>query len=367
MLPSFLEYLWVTTLTDSNGKKAYDKQETFLLPRMMSRLLVFVGTAFDLLVYGYLVAVIVVLAIIWFTGDRWWFGTILLYGPRWIYAFPMFALLPIALLWRHQSLWVLGLSAIIIIWPLMGLNISLPSTRADLAQQPFRVLTFNVERWSVSGEEFSDILEKIQPDVAAVQELAPNRWPLPKNWHVKRARTSVVISRHPIIRSEILRRGPDVAGLYCVIATPEGPVGFANVDLLTPRRALKPILDREKVFNLSQIDYAQKRIADRWKESEDLFRWIDSFPESKKIIAGDFNLTVDSSIYRNTWSEYQNAFSQTEFGFGYTKKTKINIFRYRARIDHILSTEELRPLRSWVGPDYGSDHLPLIADFALHQ
>jgi vancomycin resistance protein VanJ len=133
---------------------------------------------------------------------------------------------------------------------------------------------------------------------------------------------------------------------------------------LTPRRALKTILDSETIFDLSQIDYTQERIAQRWQESEKLLDWVQEFPESTKIIAGDFNLTVDSPIYRNIWSEYLNAYSRTTFGYGHTKKTKINIFRYKTRIDHILSTSNITPLKAWVGSDFGSDHLPLVAEFA---
>lgn len=102
--------------------------------------------------------------------------------------------------------------------------------------------------------------------------------------------------------------------MYCIIDTPAGLIGFACVDLLTPRRALGIMLDSEKVFNLSQIENTQKRIDQRWLESEALSRWLSRFPEPN-IIAGDFNLTVDSAIYRDCWSEYQNAFSLTEFGF----------------------------------------------------
>ena len=90
---------------------------------------------------------------------------------------------------------------------------------------------------------------------------------------------------------------------------------------------------------------------------------MEAFPEANKVLAGDFNLTVDSPIYRNFWSVYQNAYSRTMFGYGHTKKTKINVFRYRTRIDHILSTSRLKPLQAWTGPDLGSDHLPLIAEF----
>lgn len=100
--------------------------------------------------------------------------------------------------------------------------------------------------------------------------------------------------------------------------------------------------------------------------SAELSRWIESFPEKKKIVTGDFNLTTDSSIYRTFWSAYVNAFSVSEFGYGHTKLTKINIFSYTARIDHILSTPNFRSLRSWAGKNFGSDHLPLLADFTYN-
>ncbi|RLB63699.1 MAG: hypothetical protein DRH08_10720 [Deltaproteobacteria bacterium] len=189
---------------------------------------------------------------------------------------------------------------------------------------------------------------------------------IPDDWFSHSAGYSIVASRYPISQCDISHRGREINGVYCVIETPSGPIGFGNVDLLTPRRALTTILDSQKVFDLTQIDYAQERIAKRWQESEDLLNWFNAFPEDNKILAGDFNLTADSRIYRNVWSEYQNAYSRTMFGYGHTKRTKINIFRYTARIDHILSTSQLRPLKSWVGPDFGSDHLPLITDFTRH-
>jgi endonuclease/exonuclease/phosphatase family metal-dependent hydrolase len=225
-------------------------------------------------------------------------------------------------------------------------------------------LTYNIQRWSVSGEEFSKLLDEVDPDFAAVQECAPNRWKIPPKWHVRRARTSIVVSRYPIVRYEISERKPDVNGLYCVVETPAGPIGFACVDLLTPRRALATVLDSKKVFDLTQIDNAQRRIDQRWQESEDLNKWLSGFSEPR-IIGGDFNLTVDSAIYRDSWSRYQNAFSLTEFGYGHTKRTKINVFRYTSRIDHILSTPQFLPTRCRVGRDLGSDHLPLIADFVM--
>lgn len=348
-----------------NGSEANRNQRPRQFSRENSRALRVVAAVLGLFIYVYTGAVLGVLALLWFFGDRWWFATILLYGPRWIYAFPMVVFVPAAVLWRRQWLWPLGLSTLIIVWPIMGLNLPWSGWGDSTRPTAFRVLTYNIQRWNVSGEEFSMLLDSVNPDFAAVQECAPSRWNIPPQWHVKRAGTCIVVSRYPITRFEISKRKPDVNGLYCVIETLAGPIGFACVDLLTPRRALTTVLDSKKVLDLTKTAYAQTRIAHRWQESEDLSRWLSGFPEPK-IIAGDFNLTVDSGIYRGLWSEYQNAFSRTEFGFGHTKRTKINIFKYTARIDHILSTQDLLPTRCWVGPDFGSDHLPLIADFTLN-
>ena len=44
--------------------------------------------------YFYLIAILIFWAIIWLTVDKWWLGTILLYGPRWIYAGPLILFIP---------------------------------------------------------------------------------------------------------------------------------------------------------------------------------------------------------------------------------------------------------------------------------
>lgn len=315
-------------------------------------------------VYGYALAVLGIWALMVFTGDRWWFGTVLLYGPRWIYFFPLLVLVPPALFWKRRRLWPLGLTALFIAWQLMGFNLSWP---ALLGSEPgqLRVLTYNIERWEVSAEEFATLLDEERIDLAAVQEIAPRRFNLPPQWHVKRAGESLLVSRYPIVRCEISKREPQVNGIYCVIETPDGPLGFACVDILTPRRALDNVLDGETIFDLSQVEITQAMIGARWHESSSLHGWIATFPEANKIVAGDFNLTVDSPIYRHIWSDYRNAFDDSTSGYGYTKLTKINRFRYSARIDHVLSTPELLPVGTWLGEDFGSDHFPLIADFRV--
>jgi vancomycin resistance protein VanJ len=89
--------------------------------------------------------------------------------------------------------------------------------------------------------------------------------------------------------------------------------------------------------------------------------WIGGLSEGV-VVAGDFNMPTDSAIYRECWSNLSNAFSKSGFGFGYTEWPTVGGWRFGIRIDHILTGPRWRPQRCWVGPDVGSDHLPLLAD-----
>jgi endonuclease/exonuclease/phosphatase (EEP) superfamily protein YafD len=313
-------------------------------------------------VYAYGLGVAIICWILYHWGDEWWFATVLLYGPQWIYLLPLIVFLPMALFWSRRLVFSLTAITVLILWQIMGFTVSLPR-RSDADASILRIMTYNVQRWEVTAQEFSNLLETVQPDIVAIQECAsPRSLKIQPPWHVKASMNSIVVSRFPITDVQVIKRGYETSGLYCIIETPKGPIGFCCVDLLTPRRALDYVLDPVTIFDFDNIHITQQGIDDRWVESEKLFKWLKGFGD-EKIIAGDFNLTISSNIYREYWSNYQNAFARTGFGFGHTKKTKINIFRYTSRIDHILSTPGFRPVRTRIGPDFGSDHMPLVAEF----
>ncbi len=292
----------------------------------------------------------------------------LLYGPRWIYSLPLVFLVPAALVLQRRLLWPLGIFFIIFFLLIMEFNIPFHYFQFSKDSKTLRIMTYNINRWDVTNEEFADLISKVNPDIIAIQECAsPRRFKGPSGWNKIYAGESLVFSRFPIKRMEKLStRKIGISGLLCEIETPSGPVNFCCVDLLTPRRALTRILNDKTVFDLSQTGYAQRRIFERRLESKGLAMLL-RFTSGPMIMAGDFNLTVDSTIYREYWSGYLDAFTRTGFGFGYTKRTKINIFRYKSRIDHIPSTRHFRPVRCRIGPDYGSDHFPLVADLAFNN
>ncbi len=95
-------------------------------------------------------------------------------------------------------------------------------------------------------------------------------------------------------------------------------------------------------------------------ESRQARRWVSEGADAI-VVLGDFNLPVESVIYRRHWGDMRNAFSYGGLGFGFTRYAGW----IRARIDHILVDEGWQVVRSFVGPDFGSDHRPMIADLIL--
>ena len=76
------------------------------------------------------------------------------------------------------------------------------------------------------------------------------------------------------------------------------------------------------------------------------------------MLAGDFNLTAEHSLFHRDWSGYRDAFSWASWGLGHTMFTR----HMGLRIDHILCGPAWRPRRCDIGPDVGSAHVPVVAD-----
>ncbi|WP_182870602.1 endonuclease/exonuclease/phosphatase family protein [Rhodopirellula sp. JC639] len=235
------------------------------------------------------------------------------------------------------------------------------------------VLSYNLHRCRVDQRRFSELLEEQQPDVIAFQEYAGYRrhewWQPDETWYSARRGELMVVSRFPIKRVEISfsRWPPDqrpfLNAMYCVLETPQGELGFCNLHIDTPRRALGAVLDRERIIKFENAGYADYRLKCRQLESKELRQWLSSFP-GPKLIAGDFNMPTDSLIYRDDWNAFRNSFGWAGWGLGFTKQTVIRQHEYGLRIDHVLTDDHSTPLKCWVGPDLGSDHLPLFAEIA---
>jgi vancomycin resistance protein VanJ len=312
-------------------------------------------------VWLYVAAVAVVWLLLRLGGDRWWFATLILFGPRWFCVLPLAVLGPLAAFMRRRMLVHLAATALLVFGPLMGF--CLPWARLAASGRPaIRVLTCNVKGHCKDNAALDDLIRDAAPDIVALQgcwHQARVKWP--EGWHIVQRDELLIASRYPLREVRSAQQGKRMNVLSCVVATPEQDIDLSTLHPQSPHRSFDKVLDRRTILRPSESGQLSQEIDDRWRDAEQTAQWLADGGESK-IIAGDFNMPPESAIYRRFWAGYCNAFSEAGLGFGYSEWPRMRKLRFGIRIDHVVSTSDWRPRRCWVGPDVGSDHLPLIAD-----
>lgn len=318
------------------------------------------------LVWLYLGAIVLAWLSLRLGGDRWWWATLLLFGPRWILALPLIVLAPAAALLRPRMLWPLAGGVCFLSFGVLGMCAPWSALLDSEPNRPtLRVLTYNVGSGRSDLSGLDRLIDEVRPDVVALQEcseeLAPKFLADPA-WRVLRKRRLWLASRHPIEEEEsVVDSGPlgywGTIALRCRLETPLGSVRVVNVHLETPREGLDAILGG----GFAGRGVLQAEIERRAKISA-LARGL-AGEAPRTLVLGDFNMPADSAIYRRDWSRFANAFSRAGWGFGGSKMTRW----FSVRIDHALGSDDWRAVRAWVGPQLGSDHRPLIAEWRLAE
>lgn len=298
-------------------------------------------------------------------GDRHWVGTVLLFSGRWVWLVPALALLVLVLLVDRRWWWTPVLALWVLVTVVMGFRTGwrrlLPGGDGGVV----RVLTFNVEGGQPVSGRLAELVRAWTPDVVALQECstAAARELAEIPGYQAHGQRICVASRFPVDSIlEMPRRdleGAGGAGLVVTyrLRTPTGPIAVTALHLETPREGLERLLQGAPASGLravranTMLRDIESRLARRWADQE----------RGPHLVVGDFNTPVESVLFDRHWSGLANAWDHAGTGFGYTKKNGW----IRARIDHILASPEWTVRDAWVGADYGSDHLPLIADLAL--
>jgi len=117
------------------------------------------------------------------------------------------------------------------------------------------------------------------------------------------------------------------------LLAPAGPINLINVHLASPHSGLLTMIH-------DHGNALAENIQRRWSESEMLRDLVEHTPEPV-LLAGDFNTTDDSPIFREHWADFTDAFAERGFGFGYTYL----IDHTQLRIDHILTSQSWKPIQ----------------------
>jgi endonuclease/exonuclease/phosphatase (EEP) superfamily protein YafD len=298
-------------------------------------------------------------------GDRWWLATLLLYVPRWPWALPLAVLVPAASVLRRRLLWVDAPVLTLLLFPWMGLCVPRPAfPREGPRGRAIRVLTCNVHRHQLNAAALGTLVAMTDPDIVTLQGWSSRDKPVVfayGRWHVRQEGQLCLASHYPIRSAELLddpdfTGEPDSAAGRFEIEAPEGSIHVVSLHLASPRDGLEEVgrsWGREP-------EALEANSALRRRQSRKVRRWLADW-EGPVLIAGDFNTPTESTVYREWWSPYTNAFCSAGWGFGATFFTARN----RVRIDHILAGPGWRCRRCWVGPPVGSPHRPVLADLYL--
>lgn len=304
----------------------------------------------------YVVALAAAAVLLWWGGDRWWPGTILLFGPRWVLGLPFLVLVPLAAWLAPRRLFALALGAVVYLVPLMGLRVGLPrpAGESDLV-----ILTLNVASGLGLEVPLVELVARSGADLVAIQE-CPHRLRDPmrlvvEGYGVHSYMSLCFLSKLPFVvgdqSGQVAAQLDTVTGAsvrYDVEVAPGEILSFTNVHLPTPRSGLELIrMGRigEGVEELTR--YRRLRT-----EAARSARRVADGGRGANVVVGDFNAPPESRIQREVWGDLRNAWSIAGLGFGHTRFSGW----IRARIDHVLVDEGWTVVRASVDPDVGSDH-----------
>ncbi len=312
---------------------------------------------------SYLAAVVGLCAWAFAGGDADEWPTLVLFAPRWPVLLPAVVLAPLALFARSWWAGAAVAAAVAVgVGPAMGGRVN-PGAWGDPPPvfSVVRVLT-----WNAAGgrpnEAFLGFVKLRPPDVILTVESSADPL-LPdalRGWHTADGGSGIRLhSRFPVRLVGSLganELGMPGGAADFAVTTPDGPVRVVGVHLPTPREGVEAVL-HNRFADLSEL---RRVIAGRDAASAKVRRWVGDTTRPT-LLAGDFNTTVESRVYRRDWDTFANAYSAAGTGWGGTKQTRW----HAARIDHILSSPAFRVRKAEVGPDSGSDHRPVFAEFEL--
>lgn len=226
----------------------------------------------------------------------------------------------------------------------------------EMSTPKVRIATFNTGVGLVSAESIAEFLEDTKPDIVVLVEITDR---------VAEALVPLCEKRYPY--RALYPGGIDGKAIltgYPILAE-------ALVRLEDGRPTLQVELDLNgKSVDLMAVHFSPSigvldRGAAAGRDLMKLSALLD--PMGASIIAGDFNTTERSPSHaRLVAAGFRDSFGDVGWGMGRTfpmfgRYFGLPIGRFM-RIDYVWHGAALKATRAFVGPDLGSDHLPVIAD-----
>lgn len=317
----------------------------------------------------YILWIVGALLVMRLAGERWWFATLLLFSPRWIWAAPLVLLLPLSLWFRRRMAIPVAMTGAVVLFAIIGFRVPWRSALpAPATHQSLRLFTCNLHGRQSDPALLQRLIAEARPDVILFQDYSGSRRPAivhRPGWRGEQDHELYIASRFPFRRTADLLPRDAAAWAY---ASHQWPVGEAfsyeidlpdgqtvhlvNVHLASPHQQLQAIRERRPTGPAAlQADSDRREF-----ESMTVSAAAAHFG-GPVIIAGDFNTPDDSPLFAIAWDGFKDAFNCAGFGFG----TTYSRHHTWLRIDHILFDPSWSCRTCEVGPPIGSGHRPVFA------
>ncbi|MCC7494548.1 MAG: endonuclease/exonuclease/phosphatase family protein [Fimbriimonadaceae bacterium] len=307
---------------------------------------------------------LLLLAVQRLVGEGHWLALTLTYGPQ----LPL--LLPglLVLLWRlrypGRQRWLALL--LLLATPGLFLDLRLAPLRRSGSPVALRVLTYNTYYGLAGAAAVAALAERCRADLVCLQEVIPPAGgtdPGPAidaafaGWHRAAGGELRIFSRWPLREAHYVEL-PAMPRLF----------GYLRATLLVGDHPLAVIATHlETAIGRETFEHGlrgYRRDVARWHEFrlQQAAGVLQSAAQVRGplLIAGDFNTPPRGRLYGQFAARYTDAFAAVGGGTGYTYHRRLPLLR----IDYLWSSPELRPLSCRVLPTPGSDHRPVLAEYA---
>ena len=209
------------------------------------------GIAIYRVSWVYLLAIVAFWIFLRLAGDRWWLGTLLLFGPLWVSSLPALCLIPLSLFFHRRALPVLLVAGGISLFAIMGFCVRWRTWFQGAPHgQQIRILTCNVNGKSLSDDSLVQLITESKPDVVVLQEWYQHgKQPLLSDgtWYLRQDEELLIASRYPI---QFVENFKDPAwfvwggsAVRYDIAAPGGVLHFFNIHLASPHRPFAAVME----------------------------------------------------------------------------------------------------------------------------
>lgn len=328
--------------------------------------------------YALMVFVLTILRILGVQGI-WWIDLANAFAPYWYYpmvlTFPLSVIVTRQVNKQHPPRWSVTLQVI-----LMAIGLywfALPTIYKPVEPptgETFKVITYNVLGHNTELDEATQWLIASDADIIVLQETSEGydhrlAGLYDVYAHEEHIEGSVrIFSRYEILSKELLviEDYPGHLVLRLVVLQGDRQLAVYATHFALPQSSVKNLPIPSVNYNLDfALHYDETRRNTQIRTLLDILR-TERLPH---ILAGDFNTSDASLIYKEVDAVLDDAFHEAGYGAGRTWPVaeKIGLpsgFAPLIRIDYIWHSPELRPTYAAVGSQpIGSDHLPVTAIF----